>query len=78
LRYAKRLALVSPETLRWGKRAINRGAEIAGMRAAIESGVDALVSLYATQTEVGREFGQRVQESGLKAALDWRREQFRE
>ena len=78
LRYAKRLALVSPETLRWGKRAINRGAEIAGMRAAIESGVDALVSLYATQTEVGREFGQRVQEGGLKAALDWRRAQFRE
>jgi enoyl-CoA hydratase/carnithine racemase len=78
LRYAKRLALVSPETLRWGKRAINRGAEIAGMRAAIESGVDALVSLYATQTEVGREFGQRVKEGGLKAALDWRRGQFRE
>ena len=78
LRYAKRLALVSPEALRWGKRAINRGAEIAGLRAAIESGADALVSLYATQTEVGREFGQRVQDSGLKAALDWRREQFRE
>src|ERR1700722_4007557 len=71
LRYAKRLALVSPETLRWGKRAINRGAEIA-------AGVDALVSLYATQTEVGREFSQRVKEGGLKAALDWRRGQFRE
>src|SRR3984957_4513589 len=78
LRYAKRLALASPEALRWGKRAINRGAEIAGLRAAIESGADALVSLYATQTEVGREFGQRVHDSGLKAALDWRREQFRE
>ena len=78
LRYAKRLALVSPETLRWGKRAINRGAEIAGMRAAIDAGVDALVSLYATQTEVGREFSQRVKEGGLKAALDWRRGQFRE
>jgi enoyl-CoA hydratase/carnithine racemase len=78
LRYAKRLALIAPEALRWGKRTINRGAEIAGFRAAVESGVDSFVSLYATQTEVGREFGRRVAEEGLKAALDWRRVQFKE
>ena len=78
LRYAKRLALVSPETLRAGKRAINRGAEIAGFRAAIEAGVDSFVTLYAMQTEVGREFGSRVAADGLKAALDWRRGQFKE
>jgi enoyl-CoA hydratase len=78
LRYARRLALIAPEALRWGKRAINRGAEIAGFRAAVESGVDSFVSLYATQTEIGREFGRRVAEEGLKAALDWRRAQFRE
>jgi enoyl-CoA hydratase len=78
LRYAKRLALVSPEALRWGKRVINRGAEIAGMRAALESGVDSFVTLYATKTEVGKEFGRRVQADGLKAALDWRRGEFRE
>jgi len=77
IKYAKRLSLISPEALRWGKRVINRGAEIAGFRAAIESGVDSFVSLYATQTEVGREFGSRVGEQGLKAALDWRRGQFR-
>jgi hypothetical protein len=34
------------------------------------------VSLYATQTEVGSEFGRRVQADGLKAALEWRRVQF--
>ena len=78
IRYAKRLALVSPETLRAGKRAINRGAEIAGFRAAIEAGVDSFVTLYAMQTEVGREFGSRVAADGLKAALDWRRGQFKE
>ena len=78
IRYAKRLALVSPEALRWGKRVINRGAEIAGLRAALESGVDSFVTLYATKTEVGKEFGRRVQEGGLKAALEWRRAQFRE
>src|SRR5712672_2730782 len=72
MKYAKRLSLISPEALRWGKRIINRGAEIAGMRSAIEAGVDSFVSLYATQTEVGREFGRRVGEGGLKAALEWR------
>ena len=55
---------------------INRGAEIAGLRSAVEAGVDSFVSLYATQTEVGREFGRRVQQEGLKAALEWRRAQF--
>ena len=76
MRYARRLALISPEALRWGKRVINRGAEIAGLRSAVEAGVDSFVSLYATQTEVGREFGRRVQQEGLKAALEWRRAQF--
>src|ERR1043165_4721584 len=76
IKYAKRLSLISPEALRWGKRVINRGAEIAGFRAAVEAGVDSFVSLYATQTEVGSEFGRRVQADGLKAALDWRRAQF--
>jgi enoyl-CoA hydratase len=78
MKYAKRLSLISPEALRWGKRIINRGAEIAGMRSALEAGVDSFVSLYATQTEVGREFGRRVSEGGLKAALEWRRAQFAE
>jgi len=78
LKYAKRLSRISPEALRWGKRIINRGAEIAGMRSALEAGVDSFVSLYATQTEVGREFGRRVSEGGLKAALEWRRAQFAE
>jgi hypothetical protein len=48
------------------------------MRAALESGVDSFVTLYATTTEVGKEFGRRVQADGLKAALEWRRAQFRE
>ncbi len=78
LKYAKRLALISPEALRWGKRVINRGAEIAGFRAAIEAGVDSFVSLYATKTEVGKEFGRLVQEKNLKAALEWRAAQFKD
>jgi enoyl-CoA hydratase len=75
--YAKRLALISPEALRWAKRTINRGAEIAGFRSAIEAGVDSLVSLYAAKTTVGGQFDEIVGESGLKAALEWRAAQFR-
>jgi enoyl-CoA hydratase/carnithine racemase len=78
MKYAKRLSLIAPEALRWGKRVINRSAEIGGMRTAIEAGVDSFVSLYSTQTEVGREFGRRVGDEGLKAALEWRRAQFKE
>jgi enoyl-CoA hydratase len=78
MKYAKRLSLISPEALRWGKRVINRGAEIAGFRAALEAGVDSFVSLYATQTDVGKEFGRIVAEKNLKAALEWRASQFRE
>ncbi len=76
--YAKRLALISPEALRWAKRSINRGAEIAGFRSAMEAGVDSLVSLYAAKTAVGSRFDEIVGESGLKAALEWRAAQFRE
>ncbi|MET0631458.1 MAG: enoyl-CoA hydratase-related protein [Xanthobacteraceae bacterium] len=78
MKYAKRLSMISPEALRWGKRVINRGAEIAGFRAALEAGVDSFVSLYATQTDVGKEFGRIVAEKNLKAALEWRAAQFRE
>src|ERR1043165_6038632 len=78
MKYAKRLSLISPEALRWGKRVINRGAEIAGFRAALQAGVDSFVSLYAIKTEVGKEFGRIVQEQNLKAALEWRAAQFRE
>src|SRR6185295_18397135 len=78
MKYAKRLSLISPEALRWGKRVINRGAEIAGFRTALEAGVDSYVSLYAIKTDVGKEFGRIVQEQNLKAALEWRASQFRE
>ncbi len=76
MKYARRMALISPEALRWGKLSINRGAEMAGLRAAMESNVDMFISLYATKTEVGTEFDRLVKEEGLKAALKWRAKQF--
>lgn len=76
--YARKLTLISPEALRWAKRTINRSAEQAGLTTSLEAGVDAYVALYAGQTAVNKEFGERSQREGLKAALAWRAQQFRE
>jgi len=78
LKYAKRLALISPEALAATKRAINRGIEDAGFRNAIQSGLDVVAPLYAASTEVGRQFDEIRARDGLKAALKWRRDQFLE
>jgi enoyl-CoA hydratase len=78
LKYAQRLALIAPEALKATKRAINRGIEDAGFRNAIQSGLDVVAPLYAASTEVGRQFDEIRAKDGLKAALKWRRDQFRE
>jgi enoyl-CoA hydratase/carnithine racemase len=78
LRYAKRLALISPEALAATKLAVNRGIEAAGFRNALQSGLDVVAPLYAASTEVGRQFDEIRAKDGLKAALKWRHDQFLE
>jgi enoyl-CoA hydratase/carnithine racemase len=78
LKYAKRLALISPEALAATKLAINRGADASGFRSALQAGVDVVAPLYAATTEVGREFEEIRSKRGLKAALKWRHAQFEE
>jgi enoyl-CoA hydratase len=78
LKYAKRLALIAPEALAAAKLAANRGAEAAGFRNGIQAGLDVCAPLYAGRTEVGDEFEAIRSRDGLKAALSWRRAQFRE
>jgi enoyl-CoA hydratase/carnithine racemase len=78
MKYAKRLALISAEALEATKRAINRGIEDAGFRNALQSGLDVVAPLYAATTEVGRQFDDIRAKDGLKAALQWRRDQFLE
>jgi enoyl-CoA hydratase/carnithine racemase len=73
LKYAKRLALISPEALAATKLAINRGVEDAGFRNALQSGLDIVAPLYAATTEVGRQFEEIRAKDGLKAALKWRK-----
>ena len=78
IKYAKRLSLIAPEALTTMKRAIKRGLDDAGFRNALQSGLDSVAPLYAAETEVGRQFDAIRAKDGLKAALKWRRDQFRE
>ena len=78
MKLARRMALMSPEALMATKLAINRGADAAGFRNAIRSGLDVLAGLYAARTEVGTKFDEIREKEGLGAALRWRAEQFKE
>jgi enoyl-CoA hydratase len=78
LKYAQRLSLISPEALAATKLSINRGADAAGFRNAMQAGLDALAPLYAAKTEAGTTFKEITKQRGLGAALKWRGAQFEE
>jgi enoyl-CoA hydratase/carnithine racemase len=78
LKYAHRLALISPEALVATKLSINRGADAAGFRNAMQAGLDIVAPLYAAKTEAGMKFHEITVKEGLGAALKWRRAQFEE
>jgi enoyl-CoA hydratase/carnithine racemase len=78
LKWARRLALISPEALMGTKLATRRGAEAAGFRNAMLAGLDVLAPLYAARTEVGMRFDEIREKEGLGAALKWRAAQFAE
>ncbi|MGH6720240.1 MAG: enoyl-CoA hydratase/isomerase family protein, partial [Alphaproteobacteria bacterium] len=75
-RYARRCAAISVEGLTTTKAAINRGAEIAGLRAALDYGVETGAILDASETETYRAFRDITAKQGLGAALRWRESQF--
>jgi len=76
LRFAKRMALISPQALEQTKLAINRGADAMGFTNAMQAGLDVVAPLYAAKTDVGVKFTEIRQKEGLRAALKWRRDQF--
>jgi enoyl-CoA hydratase/carnithine racemase len=76
MKFARRMALMAPESLMATKLAINRGADAAGFRNAIRAGLDVLAPLYAATTEVGKTFDEIREKDGLGAALKWRAAQF--
>jgi enoyl-CoA hydratase len=76
LKFAQRMALIAPEALATTKLAINRGADAAGFRNAMQAGIDVVAPLYAARTEVGTQFRELARKEGLGAALKWRKAQF--
>ena len=78
MKFAHRMALISPEALMGTKLALSRGADAAGFRNAIRAGLDILAPLYAARTEVGNKFDEIREKDGLVAALRWRAAQFAE
>ncbi len=75
-RYAKRVAAISLEGLQATKAAINRGAEIAGFREALNYGIEAGALLDSTETESYKKFNEIRKKEGLPAAIRWREAQF--
>lgn len=75
-RMARRMAAISPEGLRTTKASINRGAEIAGLRQAIDYGIEQGAMLDSTETEALRTFSEIRKRDGLGAAIRWRESQF--
>ena len=74
---ARTISRCSPDAVLMTKRAINRGFEIAGMRAALEAGADAAMVIEATDSPEKVRFNQIILDEGLKAAVAWRDERFR-
>ena len=70
IRFARRLGHIDNDLLNYNKRAVNRQYEIMGIRTGLMSGTD--VEAMSKHRPAAGEFGRRVREEGLKAALEWR------
>ena len=69
---ARRIAANDALAVQLTKQAINRGAEIGGLRRALEEALEVDLRIETTETPESREFNAIMRKSGLKAALAWR------
>jgi enoyl-CoA hydratase len=69
---AKRIAANDALAVQLTKKAINRSAEMGGLRSALEAALEVDMHIETTETPESREFNAIMQSDGLKAALDWR------
>lgn len=78
LKTAKRMSMVATECLTWNKKALNQTFEIMGLMNALKAGVDAATLLNSMETPEFRQFDAIKRDQGMKAALKWRAEQFKQ
>ncbi len=74
--FARRMAHIDNEMLMYSKRAVNRQYETMGIREALHSGTE--IQALSSARSAASEWRSRVQEKGLKAALEWRDGPFRD
>ncbi|MDZ7729587.1 MAG: enoyl-CoA hydratase-related protein [Dehalococcoidia bacterium] len=75
-KFAGRMAQIDNDMLMYSKRSVNRQYEVMGIRTGLWSGTE-IQGLSAYRPAAG-EWGKRVREEGLKAALEWRDGPFRD
>ena len=75
-KFATRMAHIDNDMLMYSKRSVNRQYEVMGIRTGLWSGTE-LQGLSSYRPAAG-EWGKRVREGGLKAALEWRDGPFRD
>lgn len=76
--YAKTIATISPVAVRLQKEALNRVYELTGLNTAFYINAKLTGILDASPTPENKQFDAIRREKGLRAALDWRDEQFAE
>lgn len=69
---ATRIAANDAMAVQLTKQAMNRGAEIGGLRRALEDALEVDLRIETTETPESREFNTILRKDGLKAALAWR------
>lgn len=73
---AFKLAKLPPVAVELNKQSLNRGYEIQGFSATIQSGGDYFVMVRSAESEEGNEFKRIAAERGLKEAFKWRDARF--
>jgi enoyl-CoA hydratase len=75
-RFAERMAHIDNDMLMYSKRSVNRQYEVMGIRTGLWSGTE--LQGLSSYRPAASEWGRRVREQGLKAALEWRDGPFRD
>ena len=73
LALARTIAANDARAVRLTKRAINRGMDIMGLRAALDQALEIDAEIESGETPESKRFNEILQAEGLKAALAWRR-----
>jgi enoyl-CoA hydratase len=74
--FARRMAHIDNDMLMYSKRAVNRQYEVMGIRTGLWSGTE--IQGLSSYRPAASEWGTKVREQGLKAALEWRDGPFRD